>query len=99
MRFVSAFAKSRITRSGKGRLAVQDGRRAHLILADLDVVPNGRQVADVGLEVGVARAFARGADDEAEVRRFHALHDVAQASALAIGVDLARDPDLLRPRA
>src|SRR4029453_12869977 len=79
------------------RLAVEHRGRAHLVLADLDVVPDLGQVADVGLQVRVAGALAGGADDEAEVARPDALHDLPQPPPLAVGVDAPGDAHALRP--
>src|SRR5262249_22360076 len=80
------------------QLLVERRGCARVDLRGTDLLPHCREVGDVGLEVGLARAFARGADDEAEVLRTSARDDVAQAAALAVRSDPARDTHALRPR-
>ena len=78
-------------------LRVEDRRRGLVGVALLDRGPDGREVADVGLEVGLAHAIAGRADDEAELRRPQALDDLAQSSSFLVGSDPARHTDAPRP--
>ena len=75
------------------QLRVERRRSLHLFLADLDVVPDGRQVADVGFEVFVARSLARCPDDEAQILGADPIDAVAQPTPLAFRADPARDAD------
>ena len=70
-------------------LAVQHRRGGGCLLLLLNLLPDGGQVPDVGLEVGLLQAVACGPNDEAEVTGPMPLDDLAQALPLLVRIDSA----------
>jgi hypothetical protein len=81
----------------QGELGVKRGGGAHLLLADLDLVPDRGEVADIRLEVGLPGSLARGADDEPEILGSDARDRIPQAAPLAVGIDPAGHTHALGP--
>jgi hypothetical protein len=72
-------------------LGVYQARGLHGLLPLADRLPELHQVGHVGLQLLGRRAAAGGADDEAAAGRLGLEHDLAQALALLVVVDPARD--------
>ena len=79
-------------------LFVKDGRRAHAVFGNLNIVPNAGEILDIRFQVGLAHIAPGGADDEAEILRAQPVHRFAQPLALAAFADAPRNADALRPR-
>src|SRR5215207_1010159 len=81
---------------------VHDGRGLRLLGVLADVAPGADEVARVVAQILLGDADAGGADDEAARRHVLLLDDgldeLAQALALGVGLDLARDADVLDGR-
>ena len=79
-------------------VAVQQRRRAHLVLGPDDLVPDLDEEADVGFELLGVDAVGHGADDEAGPLRAHPVDDIAKPAPLAVALDAARDADVVHGR-
>jgi len=62
-------------------------------MGQLNSLPDGAQVTDIGLEVGFPYPVPGGANDKAEVFGPYPVDDLAQALALLVGIDSARNTD------
>ena len=79
---------------GEIALFVQDRRRRRLLEARLDLSPQTREEFDVGGKLALALALGVGSQDEAARRQAHRAQRGAQALALAVVTDAARDADV-----
>ncbi len=73
---------------------MQDRRRRRLLEARLDLSPQAREELDVGGKLALALTLGVGSQDEAARRQVHRAQRGAQALALAVVTDPARDADV-----
>ena len=79
-------------------LRVEHGGRGGLGVAMLDRSPDGREIPDVGFEIGFADAVTGCANDETEIFRSQAFDDLSQPPSLFVRSDAAGHADAARPR-
>ena len=72
---------------------MKDAGRVLFRMGQLNSLPDGAQVTDIGLEVGFPYPVPGGANDKAEVFGPYPVDDLAQALALLVGIDSARNTD------
>ena len=82
---------------GKVGLGVKDAWRSLSRVGELDRLPDGLQIMNIGFQVGFPHAVAGRANDETQLLGPQALDDFAQSFAFPIGIDAAGHADSGRP--
>ena len=72
------------------------GSRCAALLV-LNIFPDGCEIFDVGLDIGLARTVAGCANDESQIVRAVACDDLTQAPTFSFRLDAPRDADFLGP--